>query len=164
MIRFLKYLFFIFIFLISCSCAQKHNSTIIDQWQATIKMESCFPGGSPWNASELGKNGEARYNEEYAPLIKLCALPRNKIIPVLISRLGSKNETEVHICPFSNAIEGELAVYVLNFITKKEWYLALNLKECPDNRQVVLSALSTKEGRDKFKNFYQFYASNTIKQ
>ena len=169
MIRVLKYLFFIFIFLISCSCAQKHNNTLIDLWQATIKMDSCFPGGHPWSAHELNETndlaGEAKYKEEYAPLIRLNAESKNEIVPLLISRIGSTKESKVHICPFVNATEGELAIYVLSFITHKEWFLALNLKELPDNRQsTVWSALSTKEGRTKFKNFYQLHASNTLKQ
>ena len=169
MIRVLKYLFFIFIFLISCSCAQKRNNSLIDLWQATIKMDSCFPGGHPWSAHELNEindlAGEAKYKEVYAPLIRLNAESKNDIVPLLISRIGSKNETKVHICPYINATEGELAIYVLSFITRKEWFLALNLKESPDNRQgAVRSALSTKEGRSKFKNFYQLQATNTLNQ
>lgn len=162
MIRFLKYIFIIFLFLFTFSCAQKHNKNHLDLWQATIKMDSCFPGGQPLSAHELG---EAKYKEEYAPLIRLNAESKNKIVPLLISRIGSTKESNVHICPFVNATEGELAIYVLSFITHKEWFLALNLKESPDNRQsAVRSALSTKEGRAKFKNFYQLQATKTLNQ
>ena len=44
-----------------------------------------------------------------------------KAIEFLLKKLGSQKQTQIHMCPYQNALEGELALSCLQDTTGKDW-------------------------------------------
>jgi hypothetical protein len=44
------------------------------------------------------------------------------LIDFLINKIDKKDTTYIHVCPYFAAIEGELAIYALQNILKKNWF------------------------------------------
>lgn len=62
----------------------------------------CFDHAEPWK----------KFNALYPPTLS----------QFLIDQLADTAKSEVHICPFSNATKGELAVYLLQRLHRINWY------------------------------------------
>lgn len=58
--------------------------------------------------------------------------PKEELTPFLINKFPSRKETDIHVCPFEKADEGELSVYCLHKIYMKNWYDFEVFKEFKD--------------------------------
>lgn len=58
--------------------------------------------------------------------------PKEELTPFLINKFPSRKETDIHVCPFEKAYEGELSVYCLHKIYMKNWYDFEVFKEFKD--------------------------------
>ncbi len=86
------------------------------KWNRIIVLEACMPCLA-WSTikCEMIKGAARRLLQQF------ISLPSGDTVPLLLSKLESKKETKIHICPYDTAIEGEFAAYLLQIITKKNW-------------------------------------------
>jgi len=57
---------------------------------------------------------------------------KGKLTEFLITKLSDTTKTKIHTCPFLQATNGEMAVYALQHIHKKNWYDFTEFKEYKD--------------------------------
>jgi len=97
------------------------NSLSLDSlWTIITQKSSCLTGG------QYEINGEFRSegcvmdeSKEWEVLLKE---PKKNITEFLLTKLEKTDTTNVHTCPFFLSTEGELAVYTLQRIYKKNWF------------------------------------------
>lgn len=94
---------------------------------------------------------------------KLLLMDKAKLTTFLIRTLSDTTKTQVHTCPFYNASNGEMAVYTLQHIYKKNWYDFIEFKSFSkrkisgshDQPQVWLQKILMKQKeRDKLAELY----------
>lgn len=57
---------------------------------------------------------------------------KNKLTQFLLTKLSDTTKTKIHTCPFFEATNGEMAVYSLQHIHKKNWFDFSEFKEFRD--------------------------------
>lgn len=140
------------------SCATPQSTRCSIEWQAVMQTDACMPGGTLWSEHETGKDA---YQSMYASILAFTQLPVKDVVPFLLGRMSSMSPTSVHICPYQCATEGELAVYILEVVTSKPWFKAIDLTDRPDNRQeAVRKALKNADMRMRLHNYYVMENSN----
>ena len=101
--------------------SKKYESVSIDSlWQIVKHKNGCLTGGQYVENGEIGSEGCIMTNspEWYALFNK----PKSELTNFLITKLEKRDTTNVHVCPFFSATEGELAIYTLQGIHKKNWF------------------------------------------
>ena len=93
------------------------NQDIAGEWWALCEAGNCLIGAQDWSPDGLGEETVLR-NEAWQAFL---GRPASETVPFLMSRLDSITETWIHVCPFGNATEGEMAVYALQHILKANW-------------------------------------------
>ena len=88
------------------------------EWERFTTTKFCFLGSEDYRP---GKDSDEKSFGTYG------WLPSAKenldgAITFLLERVPSKKRTKAHVCPFDDATEGELAVYSLQHILKRNWY------------------------------------------
>ncbi len=97
--------------------SEANAEEIESNWTSLYTTSGCLTGGQHWH-KHLSEGSVFR-KKEWKQLFKLN---KKNTIPFLMKRLKSTNETKIHVCPFHNATEGELAVYVSEHILNTNWY------------------------------------------
>ena len=97
--------------------------------------------------------GKERYKESYSPILEFNKLPEKDTIPFLFERLGSSAPTLIHICPSQNAMEGELALYLLAIINREPWFISLG-RESWVEQEEVQGILRDSENRESIIEYY----------
>ena len=140
------------------SCTDIAGSGLNPLWSDIRESVVCMPGGMMWTEHEVGRS---RHQEMYSTVLRFKEIPKDQTVPFLLSRIDSTDVTSVHICPFTNATEGELAVYLLEEITGRPWFSAIGLAARPDNGQAELSrALRDHKTRQQLVDFYRMRDPN----
>lgn len=134
-----KYVFFLLLFLISCTEKKKSDNTIsrkqvlekpskntfdslsIDSlWQIVKDKNGCLTGGQNFVNGRFGNEGCIMTNsKEWKALFNK---PKKELTKFLLTKLEKTDTTKIHTCPFFLATEGEIAVYTLQGIHKKNWF------------------------------------------
>ena len=135
--------------LISCK-NQSELKTEIAQIEKTelIKITQKDSISELWNVIVFEKGGclggeqyvnETEFKREEKPLVfsetewkKFSDNDKGKLTEFLITKLSDTTKTKVHTCPFFGATNGEMAVYSLQHIYKKNWYDFSEFKEYKD--------------------------------
>lgn len=86
-------------------------------WEDLCKHGGCLCGSQDWRPAGLGEGTVLREARWHAFLHR----PAEEAVPHLLSRIGSREGTSVHVCPFVRASEGELAVYALQHLLESNW-------------------------------------------
>lgn len=91
-------------------------------WYNLVFIEGgCLTGGQHVQKGIFGNEGCVMTNsKEWETFF---SLDKKLISDFLISKISDDTtETNIHTCPFFTAIEGEVAVYGLQIIYKRNWY------------------------------------------
>lgn len=89
-------------------------------WIAVTQKSSCLTGGQYEVDGEFRSEGCIMdQSKEWEILFKK---PKKDLTEFLLSKLEKTDTTNVHTCPFFLSTEGELAVYTLQRIYKKNWF------------------------------------------
>ena len=117
-VRFVLVVLLILLSIIGCENSSKiENFEIENKWVLLYKKEGCLTGGQHWGPGTT--EGSIFREKEWKSFFKISP---KLTIPFLMDRIDSKNDTNVHVCPFHMATEGELAVYATEHILKKNWF------------------------------------------
>ena len=143
----------LFLILTLISCKNQSNSelkTEIAQIQKTEfnKITQTDSISELWNVLVFEKGGclggeqyvsETEFKREEKPLVfsemdwkKFSNNDKGKLTEFLITKLSDTTKTKVHTCPFFGATNGEMAVYSLQHIHKKNWFDFSEFKEYKD--------------------------------
>ncbi|PQV44403.1 hypothetical protein CLV33_1243 [Jejuia pallidilutea] len=135
--------------LISCK-NQSGLKTEIAQIQKTElkKITQTDSISELWNILVFEKGGclggeqyvnETEFKREEKPLVfsetewkKFSDNDKRKLTEFLINKLSDTTRTKVHTCPFFGATNGEMAVYSLQHLHKKNWFDFSEFKEYKD--------------------------------
>jgi hypothetical protein len=107
-------------------------SDISSKWNTLLSQGGCLVGSEDWDPNGLGEGTclrESRWQEFFN-------IPLTEAVPCLIERIGSQESTNIHVCPFQNATEGEMAVYTLQHFLKTNWI------EMSSNNEVIREAIA----------------------
>jgi hypothetical protein len=117
-IRFLLIVLLILAGLFGCENSQNIDTAEINvKWEALYTKGGCLTGGQHWGPG--ASEGSIFRKKEWKQFFEIS--PKLSI-PFLAGRIDSKIETNVHVCPFHMASEGELAVYASEHILKQNWF------------------------------------------
>lgn len=88
----------------------------------------CLVGGQYIRRGDLGAEGcVINIDEDWVSFLKN---ERKELANFLLSRIAQDTtETAIHTCPFMNAVEGEIAVYVLQNLYQFNWFDFKEFKE-----------------------------------
>lgn len=113
--------------------AQEDIQAALEQeWENFTTVQFCFLGDNEYRPGRGG--GEQSFPYGWLPSAKKNM---DEAIAFLMERIPSRKRTKAHVCPFDDATEGELAVYSLQHILKKNWYeLNDEYKNLHDNKPV----------------------------
>jgi hypothetical protein len=129
--------------LAGCIAGELQIDDLAARWRGLCGTGGCLTGGQEWQAGGPPEGcvlREPGWRE-------LLGSPRDEVVPFLLDRIDSTEPTGVHVCPFQNAHEGELAVYALQRV------LQVNLPE--SRRQADLRRLlSSPAGRGWVRAFF----------
>ena len=91
-----------------------------DQWEVLSgETEGCLTGGQ-YCASACGSEGCCfNINAGWVILLNIHTTEWGEF---LIDQMSDSAKSSVHVCPYKVATKGELAVYALQYIYKKNWY------------------------------------------
>lgn len=133
------------------ACTKRNNS---EDWQMLIHQAGgCFTGNQSLDATmkDSLQKKEFLWNKNYSREGFVfsderwrCFLrsPDEEFVRFLVDKFASKKSTNLHVCPFRNAAEGELAVYCLQYSLGVNWYELdkqfEKFADTEDNRQDVL--------------------------
>lgn len=84
----------------------------------------CLTGGQRVRNGSFGNEGcvMSEYRKNRSGWNDFFAYSKNKLTPFLIRKLSDTTSTKIHTCPCMFASIGEVAVYALQNIYKKNWY------------------------------------------
>jgi len=102
--------------LLLSSCCKKTEVPPPPTWQELLKTEGCLVGQQDavdqiGEGSCLRESAWQRFIKEASP----------ETVDFLRNKLLSTEPTAIHTCPYQSATEGELALYILQHVTKKLW-------------------------------------------
>ncbi|HKC63451.1 MAG TPA: hypothetical protein VKB86_07430 [Pyrinomonadaceae bacterium] len=97
-----------------------------EEWEELAEIGGCTFGRVYYDPEFESIKIPERDNPEAGVIFSrrwIAFLRRDKdeTVPFLISQIPNKSRTHVHIDPFDMATKGELAVYCLQFILKRNW-------------------------------------------
>ncbi|GHC65227.1 hypothetical protein [Ulvibacter litoralis] len=136
----------LFLILISCK-NQSELNTEIAQMEETelVKITQTDSISELWNVLVFEKGGclggeqyvsETEFKREEKALVfsekywkEFSDNDKEKLTEFLITKLSDTTKTKVHTCPFFGATNGEMAVYSLQHIHKKNWFDFSDFKE-----------------------------------
>lgn len=128
------------------------------QWRSLCTNEACFCGGQHWGY--MNDKGTAFQISKWKTFL---ARPSSELIPFLIDRTSSTNQTRLHVCCWHYASEGELAVYCMEHVLRTNWFQCAtsyrNLKKYVDQRPMVVSPLvpmilNDEPARNELKEYF----------
>lgn len=93
------------------------RASLEQEWEKFTTTQFCFLGANDYRPGRA--DDEVTFPYGWLPSAKKST---DGGVAFLLERLPSKKKTKAHVCPFDNATEGELAVYSLQHILKKNWY------------------------------------------
>lgn len=97
-----------------------NNIPLDSLWVAVTQKSSCLTGGQYEVDGKFRSEGCIMERlKEWEILFKK---PKKNLTEFLLTKLEKTDTTNVHTCPFFLSTEGELAVYTLQRIYKKNWY------------------------------------------
>lgn len=122
---------------------------VATRWKRLCRAGGCLAGGQDWRA------GVAEGSVLLTPRWRgFLGSPRDEVVPFLLDRIDSTRETSVHVCPFQNALEGELALYSLQHL------LEANRVDGAHGQKAIRALLGKRESRERVKGYFaRLYAS-----
>lgn len=87
-------------------------------WEKLITKRGCLMSSTDINFTMAGSIFEKKDWQVFFEM----ARKDEKTFLYVISKFSSRRETEIHICNFKYATEGEVAVFVAQQIIRKNWY------------------------------------------
>jgi hypothetical protein len=93
------------------------QDTLRQEREKVTTAQFCFLGHHGYSPGQ--EEGEESFPYGWLPSAKKNM---DGAIAFLLERIPSQKRTKAHVCPFDDATEGELAVYSLQHILKKNWY------------------------------------------
>lgn len=102
-------------------------------WNNLIVKSGCLVGGQHVEKGRFGGDGCVMTSSPFWD--GFFDRSKEELTPFLVDKFSSKRETALHVCPFFNALENELAVYCLHKIYLKNWYDFEGFKEFKNKEQ-----------------------------
>ncbi|MHC4470099.1 MAG: hypothetical protein ACYS99_03970 [Planctomycetota bacterium] len=132
------------------ACATSAGADMATRWQRLCQAGGCLAGGQDWKAGGVTEGSVLR-----TPRWRdFLGAPRDEVVPFLLDRIDSTEQTSVHVCPFQNALEGELAVYSLQHL------LEANRVDGAHGQKAIRALLGKRESRERVKGYFaRLYAS-----
>jgi len=96
------------------------ENTIDSLWTILKNKKGCLTGGQYVDNGEFGSEGCVMTTTAEWKLF--FDKPKNELTNFLVNKLAERDTTKVHNCPLFMSTEGELAVYALQNIHKKNWF------------------------------------------
>lgn len=130
---------------------QTHAGELSTDWKVLISTKQCI-------STYTDKSGEMREGNalrSYAYQNFFNSTTKKEIIEFLISKLSSTAKTNLHICPYENATEGELAVYALENITKLKIFDYSGNNKLLTEEVILQKKIKAKEVQYEHRNHYQ---------
>ncbi len=105
------------------------TDSIPEMWNILVFEKGGCLGGEQYVSKK-------EFKKEEKPLVfsendwkKFSDNDKGKLTEFLITKLSDTTKTKIHTCPFFGATTGEMAVYSLQHIHKKNWYDFSEFKE-----------------------------------
>jgi hypothetical protein len=131
--------------LVGCSAPgeARPDTETASRWQRLCVAGGCLTGGQDWSADGPSE-GSVLASPEWQAFL---GSRHDEVVPFLLDRIDSTDATSVHVCPFQNAHEGELAVYALQHVMRANWM--------ESHRQDALrKVLASPSGRERVKRYF----------
>lgn len=132
-------------------------------WQyLAFEKGGCLTGGQYGRNGVFG--GETCVMSRSKEWEILFGREQNRLMKLLLSKMGDTSTTRVHTCPYFNAKEGELAVYALQYLYQVNWfdiepfqnYRDKEVLEVDDNLQAWLQQiLADEKQRNVLHSFWK---------
>jgi len=110
----------------------QQTDSIAELWNILVFEKGGCLGGEQYIS-------ETEFKREEKPLVfsetdwkNFSDKDKTKLTEFLITKLSDATKTKVHTCPFFGATNGEMAVYSLQHIHKKNWFDFSDFKEYKD--------------------------------
>ncbi|MFY8186953.1 MAG: hypothetical protein ACOVLC_03230 [Flavobacterium sp.] len=108
------------------------TDSISELWNVLVfEKGGCLGGEQYINEMEFKREGNSLVFSE-SEWKKFSANDKVKLTEFLITKLSDTTKTKIHTCPFFGATNGEMAVYSLQHIHKKNWFDFSEFKEYKD--------------------------------
>jgi hypothetical protein len=129
-------------------------------WKILKVKDGCLTGGENIKNGKFGNQGCVLTNSsEWKAFFKKEKVSLTKF---LVNKLGSRDSTYTHTCPFFNATEGELAVYALQGIHKKNWFEFYEFKKYEDKLNHYSNDI--RGNRDTYQGYLNDYILTNPKE
>ncbi|MEZ4858680.1 MAG: hypothetical protein R2781_07705 [Flavobacteriaceae bacterium] len=98
----------------------QQNNSLVEQWNLMVfEKGGCLGSGQFFKEPKVEIPSMVFSENEWN---KFAENDKQKLTEFLINKLSDTTKTNVHTCPFFAATEGEMAVYSLQHIHKKNWF------------------------------------------
>ncbi len=139
----------------------QQNRSISELWHYMVfEQDACLGGGQYIKAVQRERPTMFFSRKLWKEFYKQ---DKAKLTKFLIGKFSDTTKTNIHTCPFYNATNGEMAVYALQHIYKKNWfdfkefakYKNREVKSADEQAQIWLQRiLSNREKRNKLAELY----------
>ncbi len=110
----------------------QQTDSISELWNIIVFEKGGCLGGEQYISEKKFKREEKRLVFSEMDWKKFSDKDKRKLTEFLITKLSDTTKTKVHTCPFFRATNGEIAVYSLQHIHKKNWFDFSDFKEYKD--------------------------------
>lgn len=140
----------------------QETDSIAEQWNFMVFEKGGCLGGTQYVTKKKREIPTMVFSEKEWK--KFAENDKTELTDFLITKLSDTTKTKVHTCPFFGATNGEMAVYSLQHIHKKNWFDFKDLKkirnkECrsaTDQPQIWLqNILKNETERNKLVELYR---------
>jgi hypothetical protein len=151
------------------------TASIEKEWQRLATTGFCFVGSQYYVPErEIDPSHPPRPGGEeamwFSPYGWLPSAKRDEdaVIEFLINQITDKRKTRAHVCPLDNATRGELAVYCLQHLLKKNWpelsedYSKLFERKAENvtSQSLLRGAIRSNKGAQKMMALWRDYYKN----
>ncbi|HEX8491200.1 MAG TPA: hypothetical protein VF658_00015 [Pyrinomonadaceae bacterium] len=143
------------------------EASLEQEWEKFTTTEFCFLGSDDYRP---GRGGDEK---SFSPYGWLPSAKKNldTAIAFLIERIPSQKRTKAHVCPLDDATEGELAVYSLQHLLRKNWYelneeykgLYAGKPEDVTDQDLLRSIIENKEKSSEMMNEWKRQYSDVVR-
>ncbi|WP_452222363.1 hypothetical protein [Lacinutrix salivirga] len=105
------------------------TDSLTKSWNNLVFIKGGCLGGEQYISNKEHKISEKPLFFSEAEWKNFVNFDKLKLTDFLITKLSDTTKTKVHTCPFFGATNGEMAVYSLQHIHKKNWFDFPDFKE-----------------------------------
>lgn len=114
----------------------QQKDSIAELWNILVFEKGGCIGGKQYIREKDTKSKEGQLVFSENDWTRFSNNDKRKLTDFLITKLSDTTKTKVHTCPFFGATSGEMAVYSLQHIHKKNWFDFTDFIEYKDKEYV----------------------------